>query len=93
MKHLLILLLSVSSLISCKSKTEWSSKDITDFTSSCEREAIRAGLENVKAVSYCNCMQVKMQKQYPNVKDAAKVSKEDLEKPAMQAQIKECLGD
>ena len=95
MKHVLILFLATSILVACKNSSgtkAWPSKDVKDFITSCEREAIGGGLEKAKAENYCSCMQVKMEKQYPDIKDAAKVTTEDLQKPDMQAMIKDCLG-
>lgn len=95
MKHVLILLLSVSLFAACKSGNDgksWPAKDKNDFITSCEREATNGGLEKAQAVSYCNCMQVKMEKLYPKIKDAAKVTAAELQTPAMQEMIKDCLG-
>ena len=40
---------------------------------------------------YCYCMEEKVEKKYPNIQDAAKLTKEDMESPEWKKEINSCL--
>ena len=67
----------------------WSKKDRDEFVNSCAEQA--KGLGTEKAKNYCECMQFKMEKIYPNVNDAAKLTGDDLKSEYWQKIIKNCL--
>ena len=65
----------------------WSSKDVDDFVSSCVSTAV-SGMSRTQAENYCECMQVKLERLYPNPNDAANI---DVNSSSMQKMVKDCL--
>ncbi len=71
------------------SSGNWSSKEVDDFVNSCIGEAVKNDMDRTLATNYCECMQVKLERQYPNPNDAANI---DLNSSSMQTMMKNCLG-
>ena len=69
----------------------WSSQEVKNFVGPCVREATRKGMEELDAQSYCDCMQDKIAKIYPDARDADKLTAADLATPTMKRMIKSCL--
>ena len=67
--------------------TGWSAKDVRDFVSECVPAAAKNGLTNAQATDYCECMQQKIERQYPDINDAARI---DMESPEMQQMVQDC---
>ncbi len=72
------------------SSSGWSRKDELDFVNSCVREAKKGGMEELDAQSYCDCMQYKIEKLYPNINDASRLTERDLQSPSMKKMIEDC---
>lgn len=68
----------------------WATKDREAFLKSCIDNAGSLGAE--KAKNYCECMMYKIEKNYPNVADADKITAEDLKSEAWQKILKSCLN-
>lgn len=75
---------------SASTSSGWSRKDQLDFVNSCVREAKRGGMEDLDAQSYCDCMQYKIEKLYPDINDANKLTEADLNSPSMKKMIRDC---
>ncbi len=71
------------------SSSKWSSRDVKDFVSSCTSEAEKGGMGRSAASNYCECMQVKLEKLYPNPNDAGDI---DINSSSMQKMVKDCLN-
>ena len=69
----------------------WSSAEVKGFVGPCVSEAVRGGMQELDAQSYCDCMQDKLSKLYPNARDAGNLTKEDFSTPSMQRMVKGCL--
>ena len=65
----------------------WSSAEVDAFVSECVPAAEKNGLSRAQATEYCECMQVKIEKMYPDVNDAATI---DMESPKMQQMVRDC---
>jgi hypothetical protein len=65
----------------------WSSADVRSFVSECVPEAAKNGLTREQATEYCECMQVKIERMYPDINDAAKI---DMESPKIQQMVLDC---
>jgi hypothetical protein len=61
------------------------------FVSNCVSTAINGKMEEGLAKRYCDCMQVKMEVLYPDIRDAAALTDADMATPSMQRIIKDCL--
>lgn len=72
------------------SKKGWPSEERAAFISSCINNA-KASLSEDSARSYCYCMQEKIEKKYPAIAEAEKITAEDLESPAWKKEIEDCL--
>jgi hypothetical protein len=66
----------------------WSSKDVREFVDTCIKEAEK-GFSRSKATSYCTCMQVKLEKLYPDSKDVESV---DFQTASMKRMVQDCLA-
>jgi len=71
-------------------KKGWTPADRSDFITNCVRTA-KVNLGEDSARSYCYCMQEKIEKKYPIVADAGKVTAEDMSTPEWKKEIKDCL--
>lgn len=66
---------------------KWPNYEIKAFIDNCAREAQNKGLTRSQAMQYCECMQVGIEKLYPDINDAANL---DLNSPRIQKMIEEC---
>lgn len=78
--------------IGTSSSDGWSRKDQLDFVNSCVKEAVKGGMEELDAQSYCDCMQYKLEKKYPDSGDPELLTL-DSESPAMKQMAKDCLPE
>jgi hypothetical protein len=56
----------------------WPAFEVRDYVTSCVGEAIKSGMNKYDAQSYCECMQVKMEKKFPDIKVAGRLSEEEI---------------
>ncbi len=73
------------------SSAGWSRKDELEFVNNCVGAAEKGGMEYLDAQSYCDCMQYKLEKLYPDVRDASRLTDADFATPSMKKMIKSCL--
>jgi len=71
-------------------KSGWSRADVMEFVNSCVDEAERGGMESLDAQSYCDCMQYKLEKLYPDPEDVAVMTEADFRTPSMKRMIRDC---
>lgn len=71
-------------------KKGWSSADRNDFIVECIKSA-KVNMAEDSARFYCYCMQEKVEKKYPAIVDAAKLSETDMKSPEWLKEIKSCL--
>lgn len=83
---LIIFLLAVS----CKTKG-WPAADKKGFMTTCTEAAVRGGMEQAKANSYCDCMQQKLEAKYPDVNKASKVTQQDLQSEEWMKEVQNCM--
>lgn len=76
---------------STSSSSGWSRKDELDFVNDCVDAAEKQGMEYLDAQSYCDCMQFKIEKIYPDFRDASRLTDADLATPSMKKMIRDCL--
>ena len=76
--------------IGTSSSDGWSRKDQLDFVNSCVNKAVKGGMEELDAQSYCDCMQDKLEKKYPNSGDPELLTL-DMDSPAMKTMVNDCL--
>jgi len=69
----------------------WPSAERYSFLNECIKTA-SAAMSGDSARFYCYCMQEKVEKKYPDVKDAAKLSQDDMQTPEWKKEINNCLG-
>ena len=72
-------------------KKGWPSNERADFISECIKSA-KVGMSVDSARSYCYCMQEKVEKKYPTIEEAGKITEADMQSPAWQKDIKDCLA-
>lgn len=91
--HLFISLLFVSKIVAQETgeKKGWPSAERYGFISSCIKEA-KSGLSEDSARFYCYCMQETVEKKYPTIEEAAKITEADMLSETWQKEIKSCLG-
>jgi hypothetical protein len=65
------------------SGTGWPQNEKDSFISSCVREAMKGGRSREVASSYCQCMMEKMEAQYPDINEAARLTDEEIERVMM----------
>ncbi len=80
-----------ATLAACNNNRGWSSVDRTDFIKGCYDEA-KVTFGEEKAKSYCECMQPVMEKKYPTVGEAKKITEAEMKTPQMQAEAQKCFG-
>ena len=68
----------------------WPQVERRAFIKSCEREAVGAGRDRLAAQSFCQCMLDKMEARYPDIKLAAKLTRQQVEQFGEQNKA-ECL--
>ena len=71
-------------------KAGWSERNLKDFVDECVNEAIKKGADELDAQSYCDCMQYKLEKIYPDYRDVERLTMEDLSTPSMKKMIRDC---
>lgn len=71
-------------------KKGWNSEDRQTFIAECIGTAISIGEDSARF--YCYCMQEKIEKKFPNVNDANKLTADDLEKPEWKNAARACLS-
>jgi len=76
--------------IGTSSSDGWSRKDQLDFVNSCVNKVVEGGMEELDAQSYCDCMQDKLEKKYPNSGDPELLTL-DMDSPAMKTMVNDCL--
>jgi hypothetical protein len=97
MKKELFSSLFVLILVTCKifaqdttGKKGWPSIERYSFISECIKTA-KTSMSEDSARSYCYCMQEKIEKKYPTVEEAAKMTDADLNSPEWKKEIQNCL--
>lgn len=73
------------------SSSGWSRKEEMQFVDECVNAAVKQGMEELDAQSYCDCMQFKLEKIYPDYREANTLTSADMNSPSMKKMIKECL--
>ena len=68
----------------------WPESERQEFVNACVAKAKKNGMQYLDAQSYCDCMQYKLEKTYPNISDSRLLNL-NLESPAMKSMIKSCL--
>jgi hypothetical protein len=71
-------------------KKGWPSAERYAFINSCIEEA-KGGMSKDTARFYCYCMQERVEKKYPAIEEAAKLTEEDMLEEAFQEDILDCL--
>jgi hypothetical protein len=66
----------------------WTSAERHEFVSNCVNTAVSGGMESPRAQSYCDCMQVKLERMYPRSSDVVNI---DVESTEMQNMMRNCL--
>ncbi len=98
MKKILLSCLFISLLFISKTfaqetgeKKGWPSVERYGFIRECIKEA-KAGMSEDSARFYCYCMQEGVEKKYPTVEEAAKITEAEMRSEEWQKEIKSCLG-
>ena len=68
----------------------WPTAERSAFIIECIKSA-KVNMSEDSARFYCYCMQEKVEKKYPAIDDAAKISDADMRTPEWQKEIKSCL--
>jgi hypothetical protein len=76
--------------ISSCSNRKWTEADRKKFITDCTAAAQKSALAD-KATSYCECMLPVMEKKFPTIGEANKVTEADMRNPDMQAAATKCL--
>ena len=97
MKKILYLYLVLSVLFAGSSygqqtgeKKGWPSEERHSFITSCIKEA-KLNLSGDSARFYCYCMQDRVEKKYPTIEEAGKITEADMQSEEWQKDIKGCL--
>ena len=72
-------------------KKGWPSVERHAFITECVATA-KVNLSEDSARFYCYCMQEKVEKKYPTIEEASKISGNDMQSPEWQRDIKSCLA-
>jgi hypothetical protein len=72
-------------------KKGWPSVERYGFITSCIQEA-KNNMSEDSARFYCYCMQDRVEKKYPAIEEASKITEADMQSAAWQKDIKKCLG-
>ncbi|MEO7923068.1 MAG: hypothetical protein ABIR30_05270 [Chitinophagaceae bacterium] len=73
------------------SSGRWPSSEVNAFITNCVSSAVEGGMDRPLALRYCECMQVKLETLYPDVKEASLLTDADMETPAMKRLVRDCL--
>ena len=68
----------------------WPEVEVNAFVKECVSAAKKKGMEYLDAQSYCDCMQYKLEKLYPNVYDK-RLQSLDMESPSIKKMVQSCL--
>lgn len=71
----------------------WPQSERDGFITNCVREAMAKGNSRTVAQNYCDCMLNKMESLFPDINDAAKLTEEDINSPAMKKMVDDCLRE
>ena len=71
------------------SKKGWSQKEIMEFVDECVPAAMKNGLGELDAQSYCDCMQYKIEKIYPDYAEANRSV--NMNTASMKRMVQDCL--
>ena len=71
-------------------KKGWPSAERTAFISECVKTA-KANMSEDSARSYCYCMQEKVEKKYPTIEEASKITAADMQSEVWQKEIRNCM--
>ncbi len=90
--HLVISLLFISKTFAQQAgeKKGWPSIERYGFISECIKEA-RSGYSEDTARFYCYCMQDRVEKKYPTIEEAGKITEADMQSETWQKDINSCL--
>jgi hypothetical protein len=89
----LILCMACCLFSACKNKKSvWPQIERDGFIKNCKKNAIEAGSSQLIAQSYCECMLDKMETLHPDIKDAGKLTVEEINEIAMKYRG-ECLEE
>lgn len=72
-------------------KKGWPSVERYGFITACVEEA-KNNMSEDSARFYCYCMQDRVEKKYPTIEEASKITEADMQSEAWQKDIKDCLG-
>jgi hypothetical protein len=88
-----LLLLSVSAALLAQpgEKKGWPSAERNGFITECINSA-KAGMSEDSARFYCWCMQEKVEKKYPTIEEASKLTAEEMGSPEWKKEINACLS-
>ncbi|MEO6611351.1 MAG: hypothetical protein ABIT05_04435 [Chitinophagaceae bacterium] len=82
---------STDNTTSYTASEKWPASERISFISNCVSTAVEGKMDAGLAKRYCECMQVKMEVLYPDIRDAAALSDADMATPSMQRIVKDCL--
>jgi hypothetical protein len=68
----------------------WPESEIQAFVTNCVKTAQKKGMEYLDAQSYCDCMQYKLEKIYPNINDS-RLRNLNMESPSIKRMVESCL--
>jgi hypothetical protein len=92
---LLVLILFVSNSFAQEAgepkKKGWPSVERYSFITECIKSA-KAGMNEDSAKSYCYCMLEKIEKKYPTIEEAGKITDTDMQSAEWQKDVKYCLA-
>lgn len=74
------------------STASWPQSEKDGFMRSCERSALKSTTDKGLAERYCQCMMEKMEKAYPDIYEASKLPREEIEK-FTNANREDCLDN
>ena len=72
-------------------KKGWPSVERNAFITECIKTA-KAGMSEDSAKSYCYCMLEKIEKKYPTIEEAGKITDADMQSAEWQKDVKDCLA-
>jgi hypothetical protein len=72
-------------------KKGWPSVERKGFITECIKSA-KVSMSEDSARSYCFCMLEKVEKKYPTIEEAAKITAADMQSPEWKKDVKDCLA-
>jgi len=73
------------------SSGKWPASEVAAFITNCVSSAQGGKMDGALAQRYCDCMQLKIEQLYPDIRDAAKLTSEDMQSPSMLRLVEDCL--